>query len=220
MPHKKTKNFKKLCINTERFGLTAFLPAGSLKNIEVGDIIEIDRIVYAHWALYVGDGSVVHVCGPNNEDFVPNDHAVVKIARLEQVAGFNGVRINNKVVPAKDRGLKCLLPNQVIKRAFENLNKEVPYNFLSRNCEHYVTEWKYGIGWSDQASVTINVMKSLSKDYDAHQNHLMNSLTKLLNSPTVSSSKLSTSPSVKEDSMIPEFSKKLNKLWSINSSRQ
>ncbi|XP_076350095.1 phospholipase A and acyltransferase 3-like [Tachypleus tridentatus] len=178
---------KKLCVKLESFGLTAFYPAVELK-AEPGDIVEIDRTLYAHWAIYVGEGNVIHVCGLNNED-IATDTAVVTLAKLSDVAGLSGVRINNKDVPAKERNLKALPPKQVIANAFACLNKSVEYNLLTRSCEHYVTEWKYGEGWSDQASVAVSVMRTLTNDYEAGHSQLVNSLNTVLNCPVSPSPK-------------------------------
>lgn len=33
-----------------------------------GDLIEISRLTYSHWAVYVGDGYVVHLPGPGKHE--------------------------------------------------------------------------------------------------------------------------------------------------------
>ena len=130
------------------FGLGQFVSAVDLKPA-VGDLIEIDRTLYAHWAVYVGDGRVVHVVGPNDED-IPTEWALVKMCPLIDVAGCSGVRVNNKYVRAKERAIKPLDKEQIVQRAVEKLNQKVEYNFLTRNAEFYATRWRYGQGWSDQ----------------------------------------------------------------------
>ncbi|XP_013781893.1 HRAS-like suppressor 3 [Limulus polyphemus] len=201
MPQKKVKHLSKLRLNPDVFGLTAFYPAINLK-AELGDIIEIDRTLFSHWAIYAGDDNVIHVCGMNNEDF-PTETGVIKLEKLIDVAGFSRVRVNNKEVPAKERNLTPLTPNQVVARARAFVGKVVEYNLLTSNCEHYVTEWKYGKGWSDQASVALSVNKTLKKDCQIGHNLLLNSLNSVLNSP-VSPTNLSRTPSSEKTS--PSFS--------------
>ncbi len=36
----------------------------------------------------------------------------------------------------------------------------VKYDIKKSNCEHYVTLWKYGIGWSSQVSAAIDIINS------------------------------------------------------------
>ncbi|XP_076361282.1 phospholipase A and acyltransferase 3-like [Tachypleus tridentatus] len=201
MPQKKVKNLSKLRLNPDDFGLTAFYPAVNLK-VELGDIIEIDRTLFSHWAIYAGDNNVIHVCGMNNED-LPTETGVIKLEKLEDVAGFSRVRVNNKEVPAKERNLVPLAPNQVVARAKAFVGKVVEYNLLTSNCEHYVTEWKYGKGWSDQASVALSVNKTLKKDCQIGHNLLLKSLNSVLYSP-VSPTNLARTPSSEKNA--PSFS--------------
>uniref|UniRef100_A0A2R5L9R2 Putative phospholipase n=1 Tax=Ornithodoros turicata TaxID=34597 RepID=A0A2R5L9R2_9ACAR len=167
------------------FGLRSFVPAQMLQP-EVGDLIEIDRTLYAHWALYVGDGNVVHVVGRNEED-IPTEVAYVHMSKLTDVAGYSAVRVNNKEVRAKERGLTALPVAAVLERACSILNREVDFNFLTRNSEYYVTEWKYGTGWSDQATVTLSVMKPLARNLEVGHTTFLTSLQAVFGTPTSSS---------------------------------
>ncbi|XP_077772512.1 phospholipase A and acyltransferase 2-like isoform X2 [Podarcis muralis] len=74
---------------------------------EPGDQIEIYRIGYQHWAIYVGDGYVVHLTsadGSTGSFFsIPLSadatKAMVKKEKLSYVAGMSSWKVNNK----KDR---------------------------------------------------------------------------------------------------------------------
>ena len=70
--------------------------------------------------------------------------------KLAELTGGVLVRVNNKRVPAKNRGVTSLKPKTIIQNVSKLIGKNVEYNILTRNSEHYVTEWKYGISWSDQ----------------------------------------------------------------------
>jgi hypothetical protein len=64
----------------------------------------------------------------------------------------------------------------------------VEYNFLTKNAEHYLTEWKYGKAWSDQAKVAMTAIKALRRDTSfAGHAYLVNSLNAMLNSPGANS---------------------------------
>lgn len=136
---------------TESYGLGDFVTASDLKP-QPGDLVEIDRTLYSHWALCVGNNQAIHVQGLNkNQIDIPlSGSATVKIGKLIEVCGASPVRVNNKDVPAKERGLKALPSDKVISASKKLVGKTVNYNLLSRNCEHFVTEWKYGKAWSDQ----------------------------------------------------------------------
>lgn len=138
---------------TESYGLGDFVHAGDLRPV-AGDLIEIDRTLFTHWAIYVGNGRAVDVQGSTKNDLaIPVcGKGTVRVANLVDVCGTCPARVNNKEVPAKERNLNALPPHLVVVNVLKHVGKTVSYNLLSRNCEHFVTEWKYGKGWSDQVS--------------------------------------------------------------------
>ncbi|RWS29687.1 HRAS-like suppressor 3 [Leptotrombidium deliense] len=152
--------------------------------LNVGDLIEVDRTLYAHWVLYIGDGSVIHVVGEDDQDIPDTEYAVVKEAKLIEVAANSYIRVNNKEVPAKERRLVAFDNETTVANAKKFVGLRVEYNLLTKNCEHYLTEWKYGKSWSDQAAVALNAIKTLKKDSSsAGHAFLVNGLNTLLNSP-------------------------------------
>lgn len=139
--------------------LGVFLPADLLLSREccqAGDLLEIDRKLYAHWVVYIGNNEVVHV--PETR----KNKVVVEKCSLELVTQDCLVRVNNKQVPAKDRGLIELPSQQVVNQALSCVGSTVRYNFVVSNSEHFVTWLKYGVGWSDQAKAMRHSMSSLS----------------------------------------------------------
>ncbi|NXC92057.1 HRSL1 enzyme, partial [Cercotrichas coryphoeus] len=121
-----------------------------------GDLIEIDRRAYQHWALYVGDGYVINVT-PVDEGApsllvsttsVFTRKAKVKKQLLKEVVGDHKWRVNNKY----DRSRTPRPVEEIIQRAEQWIDKEVPYDVLGSNCEHFVTELRYGEGVSEQVS--------------------------------------------------------------------
>jgi hypothetical protein len=109
-----------------------------------GDLLEIDRKLYVHWAVYIGNGEVVHL--PES----PEGTTVVERCSLQAVAQDDVVRVNNKQVHAREKDLTELPSDEVVKRAIECVGQSVPYNIVTSNGEHFVTKLKYGVGWSDQ----------------------------------------------------------------------
>ncbi|NWW10864.1 HRSL1 enzyme, partial [Oreocharis arfaki] len=124
------------------------------RNPKPGDLIEIDRGIYQHWALYVGDGYVTHVTGSSHKSLSVSSvsnvdgEAKVKKEHLKEVVGNNEWRVNNKY----DRSRTPLPVEDVIQRAERSIGREVQYSPIGNNCEHFVTELRYGRPLSDQVS--------------------------------------------------------------------
>ncbi|XP_070282517.1 phospholipase A and acyltransferase 3-like [Myotis yumanensis] len=121
-----------------------------------GDLIEIFRPGYQHWALYVGDGYVVHLGPPGDITGAAlaklmssgSGRAIVKKELLSAVAGEDKYRVNNK----HDRKHKPLDPSITVHRAEELVGQEMRYKLTSENCEHFVNELRYGVSRSDQVT--------------------------------------------------------------------
>ncbi|XP_040469059.1 phospholipase A and acyltransferase 1 [Falco naumanni] len=119
-----------------------------------GDLIEIFRPAYQHWVLYLGDGYVISVTpieeGPSatlaSARSVLSRKARVRMQLLKDVVGSDTYRINNKY----DSTRTPLPVKVIIRRAESYINQDVSYDVLSSNCEHFVTQLRYGEGVSDQ----------------------------------------------------------------------
>ncbi|NXM01130.1 HRSL1 enzyme, partial [Tyrannus savana] len=121
-----------------------------------GDLIEINRGIYRHWALYLGDGYVLNVT-PVDEGApsllvstmsIFTRKAKVKKQLLKEVVENNDWKVNNKY----DQSHTPLPVKEIIRHAELYIDMEVPYDVLSKNCEHFVTMLRYGEGVSDQVS--------------------------------------------------------------------
>uniref|UniRef100_A0A8C4LUV7 LRAT domain-containing protein n=1 Tax=Equus asinus TaxID=9793 RepID=A0A8C4LUV7_EQUAS len=117
-----------------------------------GDLIEIFRIGYEHWAIYVEDDCVVHLAPPSEEfeagsiTSIFSNRAVVKYSRLEDVLHGCSWKINNKL-----DGTYLPLPvDNIIQRTKQMINKIVQYSLIEGNCEHFVNNLRYGVPRSQQ----------------------------------------------------------------------
>ncbi|XP_036379694.1 phospholipase A and acyltransferase 3-like [Megalops cyprinoides] len=113
-----------------------------------GDLIEIDRGVYKHWALYMGAGYVIHIVPPSEVAgagvhslmSVAHNAARVQLDPLETVAGTDSYCVNN------------LLDSEYVPRDIDEILMEAKsmvgcvlrYDIISYNCEHFVTNLRYG----------------------------------------------------------------------------
>uniref|UniRef100_A0A8C3CPY9 LRAT domain-containing protein n=1 Tax=Cairina moschata TaxID=8855 RepID=A0A8C3CPY9_CAIMO len=119
-----------------------------------GDLIEIFRPAYQHWALYLGDGYIINVTpvdeGPpatlGSAKSVFSRKALVRMQLLKDVVGNDTYQINNKY----DSTYAPLPVEEIIRRAEYLINQEVSYDLLGNNCEHFVTLLRYGEGVSEQ----------------------------------------------------------------------
>ncbi|AWP11981.1 Retinoic acid receptor responder 3 isoform 4 [Scophthalmus maximus] len=115
---------------------------------EPGDLIEIFRGNYQHWALYIGDGFVVHLAPPSE---VPGagassmmsvlcENAYVKREELWDVVGTDRWEINNSL----DNEYEPRPAPEIVREARQWVGKKLPYCVFNSNCEHFVTELRYG----------------------------------------------------------------------------
>jgi hypothetical protein len=114
-----------------------------------GDLIEIKRslmiVGYDHWAVYVGDGEVIHLCD------VGDCKATVRLDQLKEVCGESLCRINNLEEAARKRRLKPRSVGDILSHAYNMVDKELKYHPIENNCEHFVTSCRFGLRFSEQA---------------------------------------------------------------------
>ncbi|KAM9763590.1 phospholipase A and acyltransferase 3-like [Dama dama] len=123
-----------------------------------GDLIEIFRCCYSHWAVYVGNGYVVHVAPPRK---IPGadgasimsavvDKAFVKKERLCAVVGGDTYRVNNK----HDDKYNPFPPRKTVQPPEELVEELVDQEFcrslISNYHKHFINELRYGVPCSDQ----------------------------------------------------------------------
>uniref|UniRef100_A0A8D0GVC0 LRAT domain-containing protein n=1 Tax=Sphenodon punctatus TaxID=8508 RepID=A0A8D0GVC0_SPHPU len=131
--------------------------------LKAGDLIEIFRSCYQHWAIYVGGGKVVHLA-PECKFYrtasilaALSDKAYVRKDQLLVVVQKDTYRINNK----HDETHPPLPVSKIIQKAEDLVGREMPYNLTSHNCEHFVMELRYGVAMSDQSSNPVLAVNSL-----------------------------------------------------------
>ncbi|KAF7228322.1 retinoic acid receptor responder 3-like isoform X2 [Nothobranchius furzeri] len=122
---------------------------------ELGDMIEILRGSYQHWAIYVGDGFVVHLAPPSDVPSagsssvmsVLSEKAIVKREKLWDVVGTDQWVINNSL----DNKYKPRPADVIVQEACALVGQELSYCIFRGNCEHFVTELRYDKAESRQA---------------------------------------------------------------------
>ncbi|NWH42444.1 HRSL1 enzyme, partial [Chloropsis hardwickii] len=112
-------------------------------------LIEIFWPIYQHWALYMGDGYVIHVTDHSDTSSTISICTVVKGKKelLEEVAGNHKWRVNNKY----DRSHTPRPVQEIIRSAEQWIDKEVPYEGASTS-ERFVTKLRYGKALPERVS--------------------------------------------------------------------
>uniref|UniRef100_A0A3B3Q408 Retinoic acid receptor responder protein 3-like n=1 Tax=Paramormyrops kingsleyae TaxID=1676925 RepID=A0A3B3Q408_9TELE len=117
-----------------------------------GDLIEISRETFYHWAIYVGDGYVIHLttldglpsshsslAGSSSTVSDSNQRGIVKKEILLDVVGTSTFCVKNHL----DNMHKPRSVSTILSDAESRVGKTVPYDVFQYNCEHFVTELRY-----------------------------------------------------------------------------
>ncbi|CAH1244076.1 HRASLS [Branchiostoma lanceolatum] len=125
-----------------------------LSRCKEGDLLKIyTGFGYSHWAVYVGDGKVIH----RTED---NGTVRVKEDRFWNVVGNRFVKIKNRL-EGFIMGKAALPSNEIVERARSKLG-EVGYSTLFKNCEHFAHWCRYGVAISHQAIMAWSISAFLT----------------------------------------------------------
>jgi len=126
-------------------------------DVELADLICFYRGWYYHWGIYDGDGYVIHVPAESKNGIQCTIRRENLVDVAKKVPEKTRVRIDNLYPAACSfycNGLKGDLQRSIetqLEAARNMIGQTVDYNFLTNNCEHFVTRCKYGYGFCTQA---------------------------------------------------------------------
>ncbi|KAG8013075.1 Retinoic acid receptor responder protein 3, partial [Nibea albiflora] len=117
-------------------------------DVKPGDLIQIFRGTYEHWAVYIGGNEVVHLIPPcadsdsfSNLLMLMDSHtAQVRRQKIWQVVGSDNFRVNNLLDDEYEPRERRL----IVREACALVGWEMPYSLTTNNCEHFVTRLRYG----------------------------------------------------------------------------
>lgn len=118
-----------------------------------GDLIEIFRDTYEHWAVYIGGNEVIHLIPSDDSGsfgglltLLDSSTAQVRRQKIWEVVGRHRFKVNNLLdeeYEPRDRRI-------IVREACSMVGQKLPYSITSHNCEHFVTELRYGKAESRQ----------------------------------------------------------------------
>ncbi|XP_072243015.1 phospholipase A and acyltransferase 4-like [Leuresthes tenuis] len=117
---------------------------------ELGDLIEIFRVLYQHWAVYVGGGFVVHFVQEGGSGFSSSSSssgsgsgkgAFVRKVKLEDAVEGSSWEVNNSL----DNKYTPRSPEEIVRKARAMVDQNLPYDVINYNCEHFANEMRYGV---------------------------------------------------------------------------
>ncbi|XP_060929472.1 phospholipase A and acyltransferase 4-like [Limanda limanda] len=113
-------------------------------NGKPGDLIEIFRGAFQHWAIYIGEYEVIHLVPEGGQSSglfeLLSSRAQVKREKLSDVVGHDRFKVNNLL----DEEYKARDPSIIVKEACAMVGCELSYySVVSYNCEHFAIEMRY-----------------------------------------------------------------------------
>ncbi|XP_070622107.1 phospholipase A and acyltransferase 3-like [Erythrolamprus reginae] len=135
--------------------MTSFASCTEEVYVDPGDLIRVFRKVFQHWAVYVGEGYVIHLtstdevagAGFGSLKCIGADKALIKKEKLRDVVGNDRYCVSNK----HDSKYPPRTPDQIIALANKLEGKTVEYKLFSNNCEHFANYLRYDVPRSDQS---------------------------------------------------------------------
>ena len=121
-------------------------PSVLVDYLRPGDMIQkkgnfILQWFYSHFAIYIGNGEIVHVAIPNSSG---QGKTVIRRAKMKEAFRGELVRKNNHLDNAPKFCDKIQQPHKIVKAARDRDGEEWDYKLMTHNCEHFATWCRYG----------------------------------------------------------------------------
>lgn len=117
------------------------------KDLKPGDILGVSRGMYEHYAVYIGNGEVIHYAAETS-DF--RGGAAIRRAPFQNFLGT----AKSYFVVCFPEDIFCFSAEETVRRAEEKLG-ETKYSLISNNCEHFAIWCKTGCTESQQVETAI-----------------------------------------------------------------
>uniref|UniRef100_A0A8C4S1V1 LRAT domain-containing protein n=1 Tax=Erpetoichthys calabaricus TaxID=27687 RepID=A0A8C4S1V1_ERPCA len=122
-----------------------------------GDLIRVRRMLFSHWAVYAGNGSVIHITGKDVQNMSSAQLKVyIKKEKFEKMLAANTFAVASSQYDNRELlgfNFKPFTKSTILERLNRFLDKIYPYSPIFLNCEHFSTFARYGTAISDQVSI-------------------------------------------------------------------
>lgn len=155
--------------------------------LELGDVVGVLRKnMYEHYAVYIGEGKVVHYSG-NNADFngeisiqvdtlkrfLKNDDdyfvlffdkslATPRKIQVRTAFNLNDMAYENQLLFGEKKNRKVYSAKETVERALSRVG-EKNYNLVTNNCEHFAIWCKTGVAESFQVKRVVNTILDMRR---------------------------------------------------------
>lgn len=132
------------------------------KKLKLGTLLILHRGVYDHWAVYVGNGQVVHLAGEEElrtrkqsarevlrSLLGGTDYPGVHLDTLDNVRRSGAISFGDDLEEHAFLG-RAFPPQAIVERSLSLVGLR-GYHLKYNNCEHFATWARYGRGFSDQS---------------------------------------------------------------------
>lgn len=110
------------------------------KSIKPGDVIFVNRGLYKHYGVYVGNDTVIHFSGGSNGELSAQKACILKTS-LEKFRKDGKIQVENR----QNMQEKSFSPRETVMRAMNAVGSEKgKYSLIWNNCEHFANWCKYG----------------------------------------------------------------------------
>jgi len=112
--------------------------------INPGDILCVNRGLYKHYGIYIGNSKVVHYAASDGDFGINVSVHKTTLRKFEDGGVAQVVKLSGIGKPAKQ-----FSPEETVRRAQSRIG-EKNYNLLFNNCEHFALWCKTGMNKSGQ----------------------------------------------------------------------
>ena len=109
-----------------------------------GDVLRVNRGLYSHFGIYVGNGKVIHFSGGSKSELNPKKARIIKTG-LDFFVRGDPCSVSNDI--------SCLRhsPEEIIQYAERMVGTDFGgYSLVRNNCEHFARWCENGVRKSDQ----------------------------------------------------------------------
>ena len=128
----------------------------TVRKLNAGDRIRVDRGSYFHHGIYIGGGEAVHFCAEDGDGITEPEKVEVRRTSMEEFARGSFCEVMELSGDRKKRRK----PQDAVEYALKHIGQK-GYDILNYNCEHFANECVFFEGYSSIVDETRARVKGL-----------------------------------------------------------